>query len=253
LIAQLNSGVTVITPNERAARRVRRLYDQYQQQQGVAVWASAKAMSLASWLKRTWNDAVTEGRIVSPVLISKEHSFALWEQIIRTSPASQDILNISGTAEMAQSAYELMLLYQVPGKGLSPLDTSESRAFHQWSTQYQKRLDKEKWVDESALLPSISNALTEKSLSAPAAFCLYAMEDLRPVEMSLMEALRVSGSAITEFAAPMVESSPRKLQCVDVEQEIEYAAQCARKRLIEDPTTRIGVIVPQLPGLRQKI
>ena len=51
----------------------------------------------------------------------------------------------------------------------------------------------------------------------------------------------------------MVQSHSLKLQYEDVEQEIEYAAQWARKRLIKDPTAHIGVVVPQLSSLRQKV
>jgi len=253
LFAELERGVTVITPNERAARRVRRLYDLHNQQSGETVWCTANALSLTAWLKRKWVDAVTEGHIIAPILISQEHSFALWERIIHSSPAAKEILNVSGAAEMAQRAYELMCLYQVSGKELMPLDTSETRGFHQWGTQYRKRLTEEQWVDVPGIYSETIRVIKNKSLSVPMDLCLFAMDDLRPAEQSLFSTLRASGCSIKEFSSTIMPARTHKLSCEDVEQEIEYAAQWARKRIIEDPCARIGVIVPALSALRPKI
>src|SRR5271155_2154937 len=160
----MQRGAVVITPNERAARRLRRIYDQ-QQLKKRNVWRTAKAMSLQAFLIRFWNDAVTEGRILSPVLISQEHSFALWEQIIQASTVSKDILNISGTTELVQQAFGLMQLFGVAAKDLLPLDSVESRTFHQWSAQYAKKLEKEKWMDSSGLCSAVSLAVADNKIT----------------------------------------------------------------------------------------
>jgi len=210
-------------------------------------------MSLNAWLNRFWNDAITDGRILSPVLISQEHAFALWEQIIQGSTAGKDILNVSGATELAQQAYVLMQLYAIAVKDLLPLGSVEARAYQQWSSQYQQKLEKEKWLDPAGLCSAVSQAVGSRTITPPAELYLYAMEDLRPVESELFDSLRNNGCTITELTTLNVQTSANKLVCAEVGQEIEFAAKWARQRLTEDPSARIGVVVPQLSGLRQTI
>jgi ATP-dependent helicase/nuclease subunit B len=252
LLAPLEAGACVITPNERAARNLRRGYDFFMRSR-QPVWQTVHIQAWDAWLKRWWNDSVSEGKISGPVLIGKEHALAIWEEKIQHSLAAKKILNISGTAEKAQQAWDLMCRYCIQPDQMGTLQTVESRIFHQWLVAYWEHLQAKNWVDHSQLSFRLQEKVLEGALELHRHIILYAFDELKPAEKSLVESMRAMSCRVEELPAALLPSSPSTLLCDDTSDEVAKAAQWARKILNSNPEASIGMIVPQLDSLRAEI
>src|SRR5437899_10606446 len=64
----LERGATVVTGNQRAARALRRGFDQRNRKRGLASWAPAPVIAWDAWMAALWQELLIEGHATEMLL-----------------------------------------------------------------------------------------------------------------------------------------------------------------------------------------
>src|SRR5437667_4855045 len=134
-VAAALAGATVVTANARAARAVRRGCDVLSRQSGPC-WPTADALPFASWIARTWTDALAGGVLAQP-LLRPAQELALWRRIMAEGPA---LLGAAAQAESVAEAWRLLRAYELPLRRSDFSPAEETRVFFAWATAFQRWL-----------------------------------------------------------------------------------------------------------------
>src|SRR5450759_3585251 len=116
LLARLEAGATLVTPNRRLAQHLKREFDGAQQSKGLAVWPTPDVLPLSTFIERCFDAALhcADGQPL-PVLLTPAQEAVIWEQLIRRSDLSTGLLSLTQTAAQCRAAWQ-----QMPGVGKLP-------------------------------------------------------------------------------------------------------------------------------------
>jgi ATP-dependent helicase/nuclease subunit B len=248
IAAAISRGATLLTPNQRAARAIRRAYDAERHASGQRLWTPAQVLPLESWLAAEWHQRLLNGA-ESRVLLNASQQHLLWREIIlsdaeaRTSPRSADSL-----AELAARAWTLLCLHHGrPRLREFPLAT-DSRAFARWSAAFERRLTRAALITPAEL----PTALAANSHTSPAEIALIDFDTHPPAVASLFAALESSGTQIDRIQT-QIPSTTTLLPAEDDPSELLAAAHWIKQLRAADPHARIAVVVPNLADRRAQI
>ena len=250
----LAGGVTVLTPNQRLAQALASEFDAAQAAQGRSAWESADILSYAAFVGRCYEDALySEIGSTLPILLTPAQEHALWEDIIRRSDAGDALLAIPETAALAADAWKTAHAWRLLASLRSGELNEDATAFRDWCATYSLRCERERHTD-AALLPDLVAAQpSSAALRKPKLLVLYGFDIMTPQQRALFDALRAAGTEVVVSAQERREASVLRLACVDARDEIGRAAAWARARLEADPSSSIGIVVPDLAQQRQAL
>lgn len=251
-VAHALAGATVIAPNTRAARRLRLEVEAIALREG-SVCRTPDILPLQAWVNRTWTDGLLAG-IVGRALLRPNVVAALWEQIIANSASGRELMNPGAAAQLALNAWKLLHDYKLPRKKSEFSGTEETKVFWDWAETFSSRCQHEGWIDWVEALTFIVESCA-RFPNLPKDLAVFAFDDCTPLQQDLWEALRAAGCHV-EVLAPEGASPAEHanvVACEDAEDEIATAALWARAKLEEHPSARIGIIVPGLESLRDRI
>ncbi len=245
----IEAGATVVTASRRLARVLRRQFDLRQRAQGRAVWRTSDILPLDAFLSRAWRDWILSGAQADvPALLDSLQEQYLWEQVIRDSPHGDTLLRIPETALQAMDAWKLVWAYRllVDGRFEASEDWS---AFAAWSRTFEKRCRSNNWIEQARLGDFVAEKIQSGEIPRKPLLYRAGFDDLTPQQSDFFDA---TGEWLELPAAACVSHQERwKFQ--DNTAELRAAAIWARSRLEENPHARIGIIVPNLTGLRRKV
>lgn len=115
LFARIKPGTTFITPNRRLSATLHQRYQQYQLSSQHTFWETPDILPIHSWFERLWTHLTSQFFSSSPLLLNVIQEQLLWEKMVLASKESEQLLQISETAEALQSAWSLL------NNGKSPL------------------------------------------------------------------------------------------------------------------------------------
>ncbi|MGH8503191.1 MAG: PD-(D/E)XK nuclease family protein [Gammaproteobacteria bacterium] len=254
LIGALEEGATVVTANRRLARALAADYAAHRQQTGASVWETPDVLPWGAWLVRTWDswfDHLADDGAIPPALLAPEQEHALWETVISAcEPEAR--LNVSAAAELAREALALWRGWRLPLRRDNALYGDDVRAFLRWTAAFEARCDELGFIDSARLANAVADRLTHGRLTAPARLLLAGFDELTPQQQTLLQTLRDRGCEV-QVVTPSAHETGHALRvaALDTEQEIRLAARWARARLQEN--SRIGVVVPELGQLRERV
>jgi len=250
LRAWLAEGATVVTPNRRLARDLKRAYDDAQQAQGCTVWPAVDVLPWDAWLARSDDELAPAA--ARPLLLSALQQQVLWEQVLATSPAVPPLARADAVAASASEAWDRLHQHASLDSVARAAVTDEQRAFRDWAATFGQRLHR---LDATTLaqLPALLAArVRDGSWPAPKWLVCAGFDEVPPTAVRLMEALRDAGTRID--AAPLAEDAPQasaqRVACPDLPSQWRQIAAWARSRLSANPSARIGIVVPDLGAQR---
>jgi probable DNA repair protein len=257
LRAWLAAGATVITPNRRLARDLKRDHDDAQQALGRTVWPAADVLPWEAWLARAYDEVFPAAS--GPLLLSAAQQQVLWEQVLSTSGALPPLARADALAASIGDAWELLHRYAGLDAVARTAVTDEQRAFRDWSAAFAQRL---RGLDAttSAQLPAfLAERARDGTWPAPAWLVLAGVGvddvELPPAIRRLLDALREAGTRID--IAPIKTDVPaatvRRVVCADLPSQWQQVAAWAQTRLAARPAARIGVVVPDLGAHRDAL
>ncbi len=246
------SGATVLTANTRAARRLR-LEAESRVFQNKQVCETPDVLPLEAWVSRTWTECLLAG-VADRALLRPNVVTALWEQVIANSASGRELMSHHAAARLAAEAWRLVHEYRLVRSRSLYSAAAETKAFYDWAETFEARCAQEGWVDQSAALTTLVS-LSAKLPNRPKKLAVFGFDEFTPLQQELWSALRSVGTEIVllipEPNAPG--DHAHALSLPDVAEEIRTAALWARRKLQDNPRASIGILVPGLRNLRDKV
>jgi ATP-dependent helicase/nuclease subunit B len=244
----IEAGARVVTASRRLARVLRQEFDLHQKGLGRSIWKTPDILPLDAFLSRIWREWVLSGvQPDAPALLDAPQEQFVWEQVIRDSPEGDSLLRIPETASEAMGAWQLLLAYRLPVDGRFEA-SDDCSAFAAWSRAFANRCQTNRWLERARLIDFIAERLRSDETQQGPALYRASFDELTPQQAAFFD---VSGNW-REIEMRSFAPQPRRSKFRDASEEIQTAASWARHQLEQNPEARIGIIVPNLSGLRSK-
>ncbi|MEP5763126.1 MAG: PD-(D/E)XK nuclease family protein [Halieaceae bacterium] len=244
LVEHLAAGHTIITPNDRLARRIKQAWAQLQQEQGSSSWTSPAVFSLQQWWRHCYDSACLDGHCL-PALVTLQQELEIWQQVIEADPESTALLRPRGAAKLAREAWHSLLLWQQDWRqaalGQEFRFDPDASIFLRWAAEFETALLNSGLAALPALLPDLVQQQQLETL------VLAEFDELAPL---YEHCLSQQAGHIERVYAGAQSAQCRLLACEDSGNELDCAAQWAAQQFKQDPATRIGILLPSLQQQR---
>lgn len=239
----IREGFSLLTPNQRLARRIKAQWDDDRAAAGERAWRPLSVQPLEAWLQGRWEEAVRLGLLAPLVPLGAAQALELWRQVISAPlrhAAHYHLLLPSAAAEIAHEARELLRRWQVdtgnPVIRQQFLMDRDCETFFQWLQAFERRLKVAglcTTVDCLAQLPSVATGL-------PAArVVLVELDEIAPLLRSALDATATEIVAL----APRDIAGRRLLHPFgDKRAELGAVAAWAAALHREDASTTVGIV-----------
>ncbi|HWW98558.1 MAG TPA: PD-(D/E)XK nuclease family protein [Edaphobacter sp.] len=253
IVDALERGATVVTGNQRAARSLRRGFDQRNKERGLASWAPPKVMAWDGWMAALWQGLLIEGR-ATQMLLNRTQEHVVWRTILEADEELASLRTVESLAEIAADAWRLVCRFEGQRRLRGADGSADTRAFLRWARTFERLCQAERFLAQSQLEEALRSALDNGLVGLPVGgVVLVGFDGMTPAQAKLVEALRSAGVEVEELR-PAVEAARRMLMEADDEQEeLRVAARWVRKFLEEQPGAKVAVIVPGLETERREI
>lgn len=216
----------ILTANERLAREVAAAYDERQVESGRRAWPQPKVASI----DRYWRRQFAAQTSVSE-LLSSEAELLLWREL--ADPRHGHL------AELAVEAWRLAHSWRIDLDAELRPPTAGALFFQRWARRFRRRLQQDGLITQ-AQLPDCIGAQGKR-------LHLLGFDQLDRQQADFLARCEKAGTEVHHHQPP---SSPaqtqRRVRFDRQADEIRAAAQWSRHRLQEDPSARIGIVLPYL-------
>ena len=249
-------GAAIVASTVRAARALRQQYNRQQQAAGNHGWRTPQILAWEPWLKTLWDAAILRGA-ESRILLNDAQEAELWMQVLQQDEAGAQTMSIAGLAKQAQQAWRAMQQYRIELSHVRNDGTLDAQAFSRWAAELEKICRRLSVVPFSQVGPALASTIQTGNLPLPKAMFLVGFDRTTPSQGLLIEAVRVQGCQVemVEIGPTPTEipSDPAIVYARTPDEEIAGAAQWIRATLLENPGQRIGVVLPALGEMRDRI
>lgn len=260
LVGALADGATVVTASERLAREVQLAYAQTRSHAGDLVWEQPRVLSWQGFLAemyRACQDAalLADAKPGLQTLLSPGQSELVWENVIRGSDAADTLLQPAAAAKAAQDAWLLCHAYRLKISDLADSGAPDTEQFLNWAADYQQRCHNAGWLDAARLPGLLAEWSAARHIALPSALLFTGFDEWTPQQKYLLQCLRDAGC---EVDVPSMDGDPlpgnaRRLSCSDSNAELEAAARWAGALLMQNPNSRIAIVVRDLASCRERL
>ncbi len=238
---------TLVTSSRRLSRDLLHRYHAQKLKQGVAAWEMPDIVPWSQWLEGCCEETFRWDE--EEVLLSPLQTQALWERVIDESPEAELLLQRSATAKLAGEAWDLMHQWQLPFPFVQALLNEDTHAFIRWAKRYARICQEQGWVD----LARAPDILARHRLKIARQLMFAGFLELTPQQQHLLDVLKTHGTEVQLLERPRSASRAVRAGFEDTNAEINAAARWIRHLLESGQAGSIGVVVPDLPGLRAAI
>lgn len=253
LLTTLTPTDLVLTVNRRLTMALREQYNQLQQKLGHSVWHSPDILPISSWLERCWQDCQAAGVEQPLALLTPMQEHTLWEQIISASSIGENLLRSTDTAQMAQSAWQLVQQWQINLEQSEFTQTEDTAAWYSWAQEFIRRCHTQHWLDTARLPHHITQLIKQGHIKAPARLFLLGFDEINPQYHTLLAALAEQGChyqlIVEQYTDPVI----KQLALPDTETEILSMARWCHKQLQSGITGQIACVIPNLAEIRPQV
>ncbi len=255
VLHQLHAGATVVTPNLRLSRYLAQQYDLEQICNGKTAWQAADIVPLGAFY----------GRLLARIapqknLLSAAQNQALWESVIRASPAADGLLSVPQAARLAQDAWQQTCAWDLLSRMKQMAVHDDNVAFLSWVSSVTKALRDNNWLDNAclpdALLKVLADADTSLHGALPAKICLYGFDLETPQQQRFFSSLQMRDVEISRayLQAHASTATAHRIPCATDADEISNAARWAKQQQDNAKRTlRIAIVVPDLANRKNAI
>ena len=254
----LAGGGMVVTANSRASRALRREYAERQRQRGVEAWVSVKVLDWASWLGSIWAEFAFWAE-ESPLVLSRLQERWLWSQALRSQPEAALVPSVDPLAGLAQQAYSLLSEYRAHEQRGFPWSTrdedsvSDPEAFRRWASTFDKLCAKRHAVSHSKLAQLVVEKVLSGDIKVSGEMRLVGFDRITPAQELVIAALRERGCSLSMVRPQSSAEQIRLTVATNRRDEVATCAEWLRKLLLQAPSSRIAVIVPDVEAVRGEV
>jgi ATP-dependent helicase/nuclease subunit B len=253
IVDAVGRGAVVVTGNQRAARSLRRAFDQRNRAMGLRNWAPAKVLAWDAWTASLWRGLLLEGH-ATELLLNRTQEHAVWRTILDADEELASLRSVDSLADIAAEAWRLLSSYEGRERLRGTAGRTDTRAFQRWARAFERRCGAEGFVAEAQLEERLSDSLRQGVLRLRAAgVVLVGFDGMTPAQTRLVEALRLAGVAVEELSTRVRVTRRMLVGAANEREEMEAAARWIRGTLESMPEAKIAVIVPRLETQRSEI
>lgn len=249
----LDQGATVITANQRAARTLRYGFDERNRRMGLPHWQPAAVLSWDIWIAGCWQNLLVKGE-VEDLLLNRTQEHAIWRTILSADlELIESLRSPDSLAELASHAWELLVRHGARHRLRGAWSNSETRALQRWASEFENWCQTQRLMPRALAESALKTAILEGKLRFSGAILLVGFDEFTPAQQMLVNAIATTGTSIEEFHPSLSAENKMFFEAEDEMNEITSAARWAKKILEDEPTARIGIIVPSLGNQRNRI
>ncbi|MBK8325203.1 MAG: PD-(D/E)XK nuclease family protein [Betaproteobacteria bacterium] len=241
--------LVVLTPNRRLAQSLESGYDAARAAEGLESWPAADILPIEDWVRRLHEESTLDDGDAAPSLLSEDQEALGWEEIVAADPSAAVLVGTAALAREARKAWALARDWDLEGALGAWEDSIDAQAFARWAAAWQRRLDREGWIDAAGLVSRAVRLIDANRALRPKTLVLHAFDILVPAQRRLLQAARAAGIDVVPSSPVDAGGAVAKVALPSPREEIEIAALWARARLAAAPSTgpgRLGIVVPQL-------
>ena len=249
----LERGATVVTGNQRAARALRRGFDQKSKERGLSSWTPPPVMAWDAWVVALWQGLVIEGH-AAQMLLNRTQEHVVWRTILEADEELASLRTVDSLAEIVADAWRLVCRYEGRRRLPGADGGADTRAFQRWARTFERLCQVEGFLAQAQLEEALRGAVTDGLVRLPASgIVLVGFDAMTPAQAQLVETLRSAGVDVEELR-PAIEAARRMLvEAADEPEELRVAARWVRNFLEEQPGAKVAVIAPGLETHRREI
>ena len=254
----LQRGAVAVTANDRAARGLRRDWDEWQRRTGSSRWEPAVAMSWSAWTVSLWRSLLLAGK-TQALLLNSFQEHAVWRGVLAADPDANGLGGMDGLAAMAAETWARLCAYVEPaGRRISARlrddGSRDTAAFARWARAFERRCESEWLVSFAELDAHLAEALRTGDLPLEVReLVLVGFDRFTPARERLLAELRERGVTVSVATSDATSARRVLTSAVDGLEELRACARWAAALLDRDPEVRIAVIVPDLGGERATV
>jgi len=244
-----------ITPNRRLAAFLAEKYNQEQALTKHKVWIEPQILHLEAWFAQLWQLAgETQACEYQPMLDPIQQQI-LWEQIIQASDVGTELLRIPATAENALQAWKFICEWQLDLGKLAAYAayTADTKAFYAWLQDYLKWLQINNYIDRNLMLMELLKHLPKMQAFLPNEICLVGVDEPAPIYSSIIVQMQQLGTQVLFQQLVQPGAKLGVAGYANTDTEFKAAARWAAQQLDLNPQQKIGIVVPNLESVRQKV
>ena len=248
---RLREGSALITVNQRLARFFLQAYALRQQRLNRPVFLTPRIHPFSGWIRDLLDSAESRTEETEPIPLSGFQEQMLWEDVLSRSELAGGLLRIPPAAQSAAQAFALCCEWRIPWHELEAFEQDEdTRVFTAWARDFAAACEAGSWLDCSRIPDRIIRLLEEERLSPPSEIILCGFDEHTPQQMELFQALQRAGCPVLSTETAQRSGEADITAYPDRTEEITAAAVWARRELEREPRQRIGIVAPDLSGIR---
>jgi exodeoxyribonuclease-5 len=218
-----------------------------------AVWRTRQALTLGQWFAALADEALLTGLGDLPQALDAFAERLLWEKVIAAALTdAAPLFDIQGMAASAAEAQALARIWKIrPG---SAALSDEAKLFVGWQAEFDKRCRNQGWIDAAGLQRKLVDLIAAGHFALPDNIEFVGFDRYTPLERDLMAALAARGVAFQNQAKFSVHRGNQQVvACADSDAECAAVVAWAQARLAADPACRLGIVAPDLAGVRDRL
>ena len=269
----LERDALVVTANERAARGLRRSWDETLRAGGGERWEPARVMSWSAWTGSLWRRMLLEGR-TRALLLNGFQEHAVWRGVLAGDQETTGggLHGMDRLAEMAAESWARMCAYgeagPVRGGGrggrarwrpdLTRLGeeygSRDTAAFGRWARAFAERCEAEQLLTLAELELVLARAVAAGDVAVSASeILLVGFDRVTAAAERLLARLGDAGVRVSHAACGTTGALRVLTSATDAAEELRACARWAAARMGREPGARIAVIVPDVAGERARM
>ena len=252
LLARSPEAVCVVTSNRRLARSLAAEFDQHQAQQVQTVWKTPQILPFTAFVTQLYDAAQHDPALTgvrTPLTPAQER--ALWQAVVGDSELG--LLSSAAAAALAADAWMLAHQWNVASRVRRYTSVADTRVFVSWAGDYLRRVNAAGATDHARLPDVVRGHVESGAIAAPLRVVLAGFDETTVQQQQFFDALAARGVLCERFEPTQHDAKPRRATCLDERNENESMADWVAARLAADPSSRIGIVVPQLASRRRSL
>jgi exodeoxyribonuclease-5 len=210
------------------------------------------------------DEALLTGVVDLPAVLDPFAETLLWEKVVAASLSeASPLFDIQGMAKSAADAHALAQVWAVNIEGHALSD--EGQLFIGWQAAFEKHCSKNGWIDSARWQAELISLIEAGHCVVPQRIWLCGFDRHTALELRLFAALQARGVIVEKWQKPVVHRSPTEaplgcsvgepklVPCPDSAAECAAVAAWAKQHLKDQPDCRLGVVVPDLAGVRDRL
>ena len=187
----LERGAAVVTGNQRAARTLRRAFDQRNRADGTdEAGRRRQVMAWDAWTAALWRGLVIEGH-AAELLLNRTQEHAVWRTILEADEELASLRTVDSLAEMAAEAWRLVSSYEGQRAAAWSAGSTDTRAFQRWARTFERVCKAEGFLLAGTVGGDAARRVEKGRVEPPAGgVVLVGFDAMTPAQTRLVEALR---------------------------------------------------------------